>query len=44
MAIINPTIFASGGGVKASLVVSTEKGAVVTAVNGSNVEIGRAHV
>jgi len=42
MAIINPTIFASGGGVKASLVVSTEKGAVVTAVNGSNVVRGVA--
>ena len=42
MAIINPTIFAAGGGVKASLVVSTEKGAVVTAVNGSNVIRGVA--
>lgn len=42
MAIINPTIFAAGGGVKASLVVSTEKGAVVTAVNGSNVVRGVA--
>lgn len=42
MAIINPTIFAAGGGVKASLVVSTEKGALVSAVNGSNVVKGVA--